>query len=813
MHTKLDLEFDWERQWVNGEAYLDFQPYFHDTDSLLIDAKGFELRSVSLFENGQKTPLSYTYDSLKLNVKLGRKYTREETFTIFIDYVAKPEELEKLKHRLHTPDKGLYFINPEGTDKRKPQQIWTQGETEASSCWFPTIDAPNERTTQEINLTVQDRFTTLSNGLLVKQTSHPNGTRTDTWKQTIPHAPYLFAIVIGEFEVYKDSWNGIEVSYYLEKEYAPYAETIFGPTPEMIDFFSEITGFPYPWEKFSQVVVRDFVSGAMENTTCVIHYDNVQHDPREHLDDDREDIIAHELFHHWFGDMVTCESWANLPLNEGFANYGEYLWKEHKHGKMEADRVIQHNLDAYLSESRYKREPLIRYHHHFRDDMFDGHSYQKGARVIHMLRNYVGDDAFFASLKLYLNRNAFSSVEIHDLRKAFEETTGEDLNWFFDQWFLYPGHPELDISYEYDPTHSEVSVHLQQVQNLTYMPVYKLPTKLKIQYAGHSEEVELTFSTQDTLLKLPVQAKPVYLSFDPDRVLLAFVNEQKSYDEWQLQTQYGEGYSEKRTALAQLDNFILDGKPIREAANLLKDPFWGIRYRALHLASLNSSAITGELFAQICQIAGGDPSAKVRRKALAVLETALPSEGLKSTDLKEKVRAEGQIKMLRNILDGAVQDSSYGVQGQALNLLYQIDSVNALPAIKKIDPGNSDELRNKICNILIDAGDPEVITYVKQSLNEIDPIWKRARLLLDFSEAIKDYPPALRSSSLDFMMDLVRDPGPRSFKVIALQALAPFKDESSVEDFFRSELVNTSDPGIREFCQEQLGEKAKGASE
>ena len=319
LHTKLKVKFDWEQQYLNGYAWLRLKPYFYPTDSLVLDAKGFDIHNVSLHTADTLSPLEFSYNNRKIHIQLDKQYTRHDTFGVFVDYTAKPNELKTTAGNAITSDKGLYFINPLGEDKDKPKQIWTQGEPEASSCWFPTIDAPNERTTQEIYITVDDKYKTLSNGVLAESTMNDNGTRTDYWKMDLPHAPYLFMMAVGDFAVVKDKWRDMEVSYYVEPKYEKYADDIFGNTPEMIDFFSDKLGVDYPWDKYSQIVVRDFVSGAMENTTATVHMENLQQTKREMLDGDYEDYISHELFHQWFGDLVTCESWSNLPLNESFA--------------------------------------------------------------------------------------------------------------------------------------------------------------------------------------------------------------------------------------------------------------------------------------------------------------------------------------------------------------------------------------------------------------------------------------------------------------------------------------------------------------
>ncbi len=403
LHTKLDVRFDWQKQHLLGKAELELTPWFYPSQKLVIDAKGFDIHVVALQNEEAIKELKYTYDNVELQIELDREYTKLDTFKIYIEYTSKPNDLIVKGSAAITADKGLYFIDPLDEDPEKPSQIWTQGETESSSCWFPTIDIPSEKMTQEIAITIADKYVTLSNGELIYQTENGDGTRTDFWSMKKPHAPYLAMMAIGSFSIIEDSWRDtVDVNYFVEPKYAPYARDIFGKTPEMLTCFSEKLGVDYPWVKYHQVVVRDYVSGAMENTSAVIHGGFVQQTSREMIDEDNEDIISHELFHHWFGDLVTCESWANLPLNESFATYGEYIWREYKYGRESADAHLHEMLIDYLEESESYQEDMIRFYHDDKEDMFDGHSYSKGGRILHMLRKEVGDDAFYASLEYYL---------------------------------------------------------------------------------------------------------------------------------------------------------------------------------------------------------------------------------------------------------------------------------------------------------------------------------------------------------------------------------------------------------------------------
>src|SRR6476646_11091052 len=327
VHTKLDASFDYSKSQLLGKTWVTLQPHFYPTDSLTLDAKGMDIKKVALSSGSKLTDLKYSYDGLLLHIKLPRTYKNSEQYTIYIDYIAKPDEFKTKGSAAITDAKGLYFINPTGAVKGKPTQIWTQGETEGTSVWIPTIDKPNQKTTNEFSLRVPQQYVTLSNGRLTSQKNNNDGTRTDTWKMEQPHSPYLFFIGVGDYAVIKDSYKGKEVSYYVEKEYAPVARKIFGLTPEMMGFYSRILGVEYPWVKYSQITGRDYVSGAMENTTATLHQESAQQNARELVDGNSWEVdIAHELFHQWFGDLVTAESWSNLTLNESFANYSETLW-------------------------------------------------------------------------------------------------------------------------------------------------------------------------------------------------------------------------------------------------------------------------------------------------------------------------------------------------------------------------------------------------------------------------------------------------------------------------------------------------------
>jgi aminopeptidase N len=678
-HTELNLSFDWENQYVIGEAVLTLSPYFYAQNRLTLDAKGFDIKSISL--SGSNKKLQYIYNDRKIDIQLPNTYLKEDTLALSLEYIAKPNELQSGGSSAITSDIGLYFINPLNEIADKPQQIWTQGETEANSCWFPTIDSPNEKMTQEIYLTVQKRFKTLSNGTLVYSTENENGTRTDYWKQDLPHAPYLAMICIGEYAVVHDSWQRdstttLDVDYYIESDYESSAVSIFGNTPQMIDFFSDKLQYPYPWDKYHQVVVRDFVSGAMENTSAVIHGEFVQNTERELLDEDHEYIIAHELFHHWFGDLVTCESWANLPLNESFATYGEYLWKEYKYGRDDADAHLRHNLSQYLDEAESKQEDMIRYYYEDREDMFDSHSYAKGGCILHMLRKYVGDEAFYKSLNLYLTENEFQTVEIHDLRIAFEKITGEDLNWFFNQWFLSSGHPTLYIDYSTDLDQGFTYVRLEQIAK-TNTPVYKLPMAVDIYEKGEITRHQIVFDQKVDTFSFPIQSMPDLVNVDAEHALLAVKSDAKSKGMWQYQFKNGKLFEDRYNSLLSLAKLPRDSLFNSIILNSLVDPYYQIRLLGIELYEGGNEDIDKQLM----NLAKEDEKSDVRASAI--------SKYSKHTNSNEKI----------NFLQSLLDDRSYLVISETLNAIYENDSIKGMQLASSFESIDNLDVQVVVSNI------------------------------------------------------------------------------------------------------------------
>lgn len=685
VHTKLDVKFDYDHAYMNGKAWITLKPHFYATDSLTLDAKGMDIHKVALMKGTSMKELQYKYDGWFLRISLDKKYKGGEAYTVYIDYTAKPNEVQVKGSAAINDAKGLYFINPKGEEKDKPTQIWTQGETEATSVWCPTIDKPNQKTTDEIYMTVPAKYVTLSNGKLVSQKKNADGTRTDYWKMELPHAPYLFFMGVGDYAVIKDSWKGKEVSYYVEKAYAPVARKIFGLTPEMINFYSTITGVDFPWYKYSQITGQDYVSGAMENTTATLHSDAAQQDARELTDGNAwESVIAHELFHQWFGDYVTTESWSNITLNESFADYSETLWFEHKYGKDAGDEHIYQNRQAYLASPGNAKKDLVRFYYADKEDVFDQVSYPKGGAILHMLRTYVGDSAFFKALNLYLTTNKFKSAEAQQLRLAFEDITGKDLNWYWNQWYYGAGHPTLDINYSYDASAKKEMVIVNQTQP---DKLFKLPVAVDIYNGANKVRYQVWAKNKVDTFYFNAAQKPDLVNFDGDKVLLCTKKENKTLDEYIHQYKYAGKFVDRREALDYALNHIDEPKAIDLVKTALKDPFDGIRIMAVSRLNVKKDNVRQAVETTLADIAKNDTKRPIRAAAISKL---------------------GQLKdpSYASLFKSAVNDSSYSVSGNALRALFDVDSIAAVTDAKRLAPlPSKGSLSSAITTVIIASGD------------------------------------------------------------------------------------------------------------
>lgn len=787
LHTQLKVSFDWEKQRMSGDAILTLQPHFYTQNEIILDAKNFDIEKIELTDKKQNilSTLAYSYDSLQITIALDKEYTRKDIFGVHIVYTAKPNERKTSGSEAITSDKGLYFINPLGEEIGKPQQIWTQGETSANSCWFPTFDHPNVKMKQDIYMTVQDKYVTLSNGKLVSQQKNNNGTRTDHWKQELPHSVYLAMMAVGDFAVVKDEWRGKEVSYYVEPEYEKYARTIFGNTPEMMEYFSTKFQYDFPWAKYSQVIIRDFVSGAMENTSASTFMESVQVDDREKLDQDWDFIVAHELFHHWFGDLVTTESWSNLPLNESWANYSEYLWREYKIGTDEADYALEGELQSYLAESEVKQEPLIRYHYHNKEDMFDSHSYAKGGYTLNLLRNTIGDDAFFEGAALYLKNNAFKAAEIANLRLAFEEVTGEDLHWFFDQWFMKAGHADIFILQQFSGTTLELIV--QQRQDPEYTPIYRIPTSVQFWWKdGKMEERKIVLDKEQQTFSFMLETKPDLVIFDPKHIIPGVISHSQNTDAYKLQAQYAQNINHRVEAIDQLGSAFATNPSLIPLLNqYLKDSFWGIRETTVSLfEGYEGDADLTETKSLLKEIVKSDPNSSVRAAALSTLST-IDDNFISTAKL-------------------AMNDSSYMVVATAIYSASSIEGPSIVPTLEKFKDVKNPNIVFVSSMIYGELGTKGKLPWYDAKLAEMNDQFRQYMFRTMTGYVIQLQTEEEKQLATDIILKYATNSGASAqTKVAAYQALSPILEDEAINKRVSDALSKETDSNVLDALKQQ----------
>jgi len=681
-HTKLKVSFDYQKEQMNGEEWLTASPYFYASNELILDAKGMLIHEVALDNGGKKSPLKYDYKNDVLKISLDKTYQKNQDYTVYIKYTSRPNEVKQAGSMAINDAKGLYFINAQGKDPDMPTQIWTQGETESSSAWFPTIDKPNQKTTQEIYMTVPDKYVTLSNGVLKNSQKESDGLRTDHWVMDKRHSTYLFFMGVGEYAIVKDKWKNIPVDYYIEKEYEPYAKQIYGNTPEMIEFFSKKLNYDYPWAKYAQISGRDYVSGAMENTTATLHGSDILQKPGQLIDENKwEDTIAHELFHHWFGDLVTAESWSNLTVNESFANYSEYLWNDYKYGKDQADYHLMSDVNMYIHNPSDFRKNLVRFNYDSREDVFDLVTYQKGGGILHMLRNYLGDEAFFAGMNDYLKTNEYQNAEAHQLRLSFEKVSGKDLNWFFNQWYFGSGNPKINYSSTFEPVKKQVTVTINQTQELPF----EFPLAIDIYDAGKPKRYNVWVNAEGkNTFSFDVSKNPDLVNINADGILLADITDTKTPEQNLMQFTGSKEFKSRYQALTGIkDQVGKNASAVKLLGAALKDPFFRIRIKALELMDLTNADQMKALGAEVEKLASNDLKTLVQAAAVAAL-------------------AKTKDKKYLPLFEKGVGAVSNAVKGNSLSAVLIVDPSKADALADKINlEGTSDELLEQLLPVVV----------------------------------------------------------------------------------------------------------------
>lgn len=592
-HIAIELDLEIEQKGFRSTAILDVARIDPAATEIALDGVGFELTRVELCEEGKKKgrefdPVPHVYDGETLRVTVPEGAS---TFQIRVEYRA-------------TPRRGMYFLAPDEHVTDRPRQVWTQCQDEDARYIFPCHDKPHIKQTTELRARVPGGWYALSNGHLLNEGNEGNegnqAERVFHWKMSDPHPSYLFTLVAGEFTRLSDEVDGLPLSYLVPKGREADGKRTFARTPAMIRRFGELLGVKYPWNKYAQVVVSDFIFGGMENTTATTMYEHILLDERAAIDITSDDLIAHELAHQWFGDLVTCRDWSHAWLNEGFATFMEHVDREGHLGRDEYDYGVKGDMDAYVGEARgrYQRA-IVCQDYEAPIDIFDRHLYEKGACVLHMLRRELGDALFFRGVGMYLNRHQRGVVETRDLMRALEEVSGRSLERFFEQWVYRAGHPDLDIKIEHDGEVTTVTVKQNQAgqtppgggaarasDSMTF--AFDLTIDLVFDKDTRREVRRVDQPSQSFAFRVP--SRPTFVVIDPEFAVIAETKIEAPGD--MLRAQILGATSPRARMIAAPALGKLDDPPTAKAlaaALSNEDEFWGVRAEAASaLASLRS---------------------------------------------------------------------------------------------------------------------------------------------------------------------------------------------------------------------------------
>ena len=707
-HSRIALRFDLDQKKVIGDVTHTLTMLRDSTSKIVFDSVGLTIQSVTV----NKSVAKFETKDDKLIIPLATAAHAGEKFDVTIRYEGKPT-------------KGLYFILPDKDYPDRPKQVWSQGESEDTRYYLPTYDYPNDRLTTETILTVPANWITVANGKLVNVADAANGMKTWTWKESVPSSTYLITVVAGEFEEVKDSWRGIPVTYYAPKGRGDRLGINYSRTPQMIELFSTKLGVNYPWEKYAQSMVDDFVAGGMENSSATTNTSTSLQHPKlapEFLTG-QDDLISHELGHQWFGDLVTCKDWGDIWLNEGFATFMETVWTEAHFGKDQADYQRLLSAREWFSDPNLYGKPIVR--HDFNDSgEFDGNAYTKGGWVLYMLRHQLGEDAFYRGLKHYLEVNRGKNVVTADLTKAIEEATHVNVDQFFSQWLYGAGAPKLHLSYKYDDAKHEVALTVKQTQKVEgRVGLFRIPTDVEITTASGAKLFPITVSGEkDTaIFTFHADSAPLMVLFDKGGHVLKSAEFHKEKKEWLYQLKSTTELADRADAITALAKLKGDDEVVAALVDTLRnDKAWGVRANAADgLGQLGGADASKELLEAL-------NSAKepwVRNRIVSAL-----------ANFKDDAAIAAKLSSIAN------DDSSYRARAAALQALGRLKSPGALATLDAAVAADSPDgfLRNAALRAMGALGDDKAVPLLREWTALGKPIDSRNAAIASLARLQKD---------------------------------------------------------------------------
>jgi len=681
-HSKIVLKFDLTQKKVIGDVTHTLSILKEGTEQIWFDSVGLTIQSVTVNKEAAK----FESKDGRLTVPLASAAKAGQKFNVEIKYEGKPT-------------KGLYFILPDKDYPDRPKEIWTQGESEDTRYYLPTYDYPNDRLTTETILTVPAAWITVANGKLMGVTDAGNGNKTWTWRENLPSSTYLITVVAGEFDELKETWRGMPVTYYAPKGRGDRLKVNYGRTPQMLEFFSKRLGVDYPWEKYAQSMVDDFVAGGMENSSATTNTStSLTHEKLAHEYTTGEDpLISHELGHQWFGDMVTCKDWGNIWLNEGFATFMERLWVEHNFPKDQIEYELWSDARDWFENADLYQKPIVR--HDFDDSSeFDGNAYNKGGWVLMMLRHEIGEEAFYAGLKHYLEVNRGRNVVTADLTRAIEEATHANVDQFFSQWIYGAGAPKFDVSYSYDDTKHKILLKVKQTQKLEgKVGIFRVPVDVEVATAAGAKTYPVTVAKAEESFELAADGAPVMVLFDKGGHVLKSAEFHKEKKEWLYQLKNATEVADRLDAVVELGKSKEDSEAIAAIGNALKsDKAWGVRATAADTLGATKNPAAAKL---LLEALGSTKEPWVRNRIVSALGNFKDNNDV-----------------LVSVNSIAREDDSYRARASALQAIGKLKAPNALETLTLAAKADSPDefLRHAALRAMGELGDDKAVPTLRE---------------------------------------------------------------------------------------------------
>jgi len=628
IHYKITLDVDLEKKMLSGVNQITFSPLNDNFDKCVLDASYLVVKNVI---NSDGKSLAFEQKNDQVFIVLGRQYKHGDTIRLSINYI------------LDKPAPGLKFIEATATN---PLMVSSDCFPNKARQWIPCYDYPNDKVTIDMIVTVDKKYKVLSNGKLVSvKENDSEGTVTYHWNQDLPHSTYLINLSIADYAVLKDSLGSLPINYWIYKGLEADAKTTFRKTPYMINFYSKLYNYSYPWAKYDQVITS-YMGGGAEATSATILGEGIIMDTIAEKDFSREVVIAHEIAHQWWGDLITLRSWEHTWLNESFGTYSDYLYTKFDKGEDAGAFDLLVKKNQYLNEAhnRYIR-PIVFDRYNDPGDNFDSHTYPKGACMLHLLRYILGDDSFFRTLSTFLHENEFKPVDTHDFMKTIKEVTGKNMDWFFDQYIFSPGHPVFEVTKTWDETKKILNLTvLQKQDSISGVPVYTIPVNLGFVVGGKKIVKEVWLKNKVESFDFEFASQPQLVRFDEGNYLLKEITFKKSLPELLYQAENDDMIG-RLTAVNELQAFSSDQSSRAAWARIAThDSFWAVRQAALE----NTRKYPDKNSVQLFRLCLKDENSKVRLSAIRLLG-----------DMKDPA----MIKLFENTFRS---ENSYAVKAESL---------------------------------------------------------------------------------------------------------------------------------------------------